>query len=266
MDRLAPLIETLNADGRLRVWSLVISVFGDLVQHRGGAMDTARLQRILGRIGVEPGAVRTALSRLSRDGWVTGDRNGRISTYRLTPEGVGSFAQATQQIYAAPHAGPVTEWWFETGTEAAGLPFSGGVLRPAGDTLDPGVSFRLAGRITEITEEVRAGFLSDDHRASLDRLAQDLEALGPGLTDPHDAAAARMLLIHRWRRIVLRFPDIPPELMPADSPLAHPRAAVAAGYRALLPLAEAWLDTEEDGMAAMPPSDGAEQTRFVPRA
>ncbi len=163
MDRLAPLIETLNADGRLRVWSLVISVFGDLVQHRGGAMDTARLQRILGRIGVEPGAVRTALSRLSRDGWVTGDRNGRISTYRLTPEGVGSFAQATQQIYAAPHAGPVTEWWFETGTKAAGLPFYGGVLRPAGDTLDPGVSFRLAGRITEITEEVRAGFLSDDH-------------------------------------------------------------------------------------------------------
>ena len=63
MDPLVPLINTLRAEGRLRVWSLVITAFGDLVQHRGGAVSSARLNVLLGRIGVEPGALRTALSR-----------------------------------------------------------------------------------------------------------------------------------------------------------------------------------------------------------
>ncbi|NBR89524.1 MAG: phenylacetic acid degradation protein, partial [Rhodobacteraceae bacterium] len=43
MDPLAPLIDALHAEGRLRVWSLVITVFGDSVQHRGGRISTARL-------------------------------------------------------------------------------------------------------------------------------------------------------------------------------------------------------------------------------
>ena len=68
MDPLDPVITALHAESRLRVWSLVITVFGDCVQHRGGAISTARLGRLLGRIGVEPGALRTALSRLGRDG------------------------------------------------------------------------------------------------------------------------------------------------------------------------------------------------------
>lgn len=38
MDPLAPLITAVHTEGRLRVWSLVITVFGDLVQHRGGAV------------------------------------------------------------------------------------------------------------------------------------------------------------------------------------------------------------------------------------
>ena len=76
MDPLAPLIETLTADGRLRVWSLVITVFGDSVEPRGGTISTARLGRLLGRIGVGSGALRTALSRLAGDGWVTAQRKG----------------------------------------------------------------------------------------------------------------------------------------------------------------------------------------------
>ena len=78
-DPLAPLIASLHAQGRLRVWSLVITAFGDLVQHRGGEISLARLGRLLGRIGVEQGALRTALSRLARDGWVLSTRRGRAS-------------------------------------------------------------------------------------------------------------------------------------------------------------------------------------------
>ena len=77
MDVLEPLITSLHAEGRLRVWSLVVTVFGDAVQHRGGRIATLRLQHLLERVGVEAGALRTALSRLTSDGWVVRDREGR---------------------------------------------------------------------------------------------------------------------------------------------------------------------------------------------
>ena len=66
------------------------------------------------------------------------------------------------------------------------------------------------------------------------------------------SARARVLLIHRWRRIVLRYPDLPAELMPLDSPLADPRRAVAEAYARIAPAAEAWLDSAEDSGPAMP--------------
>ena len=110
MDPLKPLIDALHSEGRLRVWSLVITVFGDLVQHRGGEVSTARLGVLMNRIGVEPGALRTALSRLSRDGWVTRERAGRTSLYRLSDRGLDRFAPATSMIYAPPRREPVAEW------------------------------------------------------------------------------------------------------------------------------------------------------------
>ena len=75
-DPLSPLIDQLHKDGRLRVWSLVITIFGDAIQPRGGRVSTARLQEILERMRIEPGALRTALSRLAKEGWVIREREG----------------------------------------------------------------------------------------------------------------------------------------------------------------------------------------------
>ncbi|MEH6752122.1 MAG: PaaX family transcriptional regulator, partial [Paracoccaceae bacterium] len=131
MDPLDPVITALHAESRLRVWSLVITVFGDCVQHRGGAISTARLGRLLGRIGVEPGALRTALSRLGRDGWVDSERTGRLSHYRLSPSGLARFTEATSRIYAAPRLSPVTAWSLSSdGTPQTALALGGLWLAP----------------------------------------------------------------------------------------------------------------------------------------
>ena len=254
-DPLAPLIASLHAQGRLRVWSLVITAFGDLVQHRGGEISLARLGRLLGRIGVEQGALRTALSRLARDGWVLSTRRGRASFYRLSAQGTDRFGPATSRIYAPPAATGVTLW-----SLALRLDTPGATLRPADAAPLPG-DLRLTGRIEHISEAYRAALLSDSYRAALAGLAADLAAMNGELADPLDAAAARLLLIHRWRRIVLRYDEIPPDLMPADAPLADPRRAVAAAYRRRAPAAESWLDSTDGDLAAMPAGD----TRFAGR-
>lgn len=259
MDPLAPLLSSLHADGRPRVWSLVITVFGDLVQHRGGVISTARLGALLGRIGVEPGALRTALSRLGRDGWVTSERAGRTSLYRLTAEGEGSFAPATARIYAPPQ-GPVAAWALHVRLTPQG-PVAG--LVPAGQA--PGdVDCVVTGDLTGITEDWRRSLLDPAQRVALERLAADLATLGEArLSDPLDAAAARMLLIHRWRRIVLRHAVPAPQLMPEDAPLRDPRAAVAAAYLRLAPVAEGWLDADLGDQAPMRPADARFARRFT---
>ncbi|MCR9126184.1 MAG: hypothetical protein NXH82_08640 [Rhodobacteraceae bacterium] len=255
MDPLAPLIDALHAEGRLRVWSLVISLFGDLVQHRGGAMPTDRLGLLTGRIGVEPGALRTALSRLSRDGWVKSQRQGRLSVYRLTAQGLDQFGPATSRIFAPPRRAPPDRWAMAVGQDGAVR------LCPA-DAVPQTADCVVVGTLERIGGAFREALLSPSHRAALAALAADLESLAAPCLEPLDAAAARMLLIHRWRRIALRFPDIAPEIMPESAPLRDPRDAVARIYARLSPRAEAWLDSDAGALRPMPPATAAFAGRF----
>lgn len=259
MDPLAPLITALHSQGRLRVWSLVITAFGDLVQHRGGEISSTRLRALLGRVGVEQGALRTALSRLSGDGWVASERIGRSSLYRLSAQGLDRFAPATTRIYAAPRTEPVNRW-------ASVVTFSGlgghtVRLCPVEDAAKE-ADCVVVGELQHISDAYRAAQLESAHRKALIALSADLAALRDDITVPLDAAAARLLLIHRWRRIVLRYPECVPELMPNDAPLKNPRSSVAQAYGSLTPSAEGWLESDADGLAPLPKATQPAAKRF----
>lgn len=259
MDPLAPLIAALHSEGRLRVWSLVITIFGDLVQHRGGEISTARLGKLLGRVGVEPGAMRTALSRLGRDGWVTSRRDGRLSLYRLSAQGLDRFAPATSRIYAPPRAAAVTRWAMVAQVSETGeISHS---LCPA-EAAPEEADCVLTGTLEQLSDAYRRALVPQAHLDALAGLAADLQTLEPLSLKGLDAAAARMLLIHRWRRIVLRHPDVPPEIMPDTAPLRNPRAAVAQIYARLTLEAERWLDGSEGDLAPLPPPDPGPTARF----
>lgn len=264
MDALEPLIRNLHADGRLRVWSLVITVFGDCVQHRGGRIATARLSRLLGRIGVESGALRTALSRLARDGWVTGRKEGRLSSYGLTARGAEAFGPATARIYDAS-AAPVREWVFDGGVAAGDVPgalaVAGGALRPA-PVADAPRGLRVTGVLAPESAAAIWEGLDPAHRIALERMAEDLVAQELVQAAPLDAAAARVLLVHRWRRLVLRWPDVPAACLPEALQVPDLGAAMARAYGRLSPMAEAWLDAGEGDMAPMPPASDAVTARF----
>lgn len=270
-DPLAPLLDRLHGEGRLRVWSLVITVFGDSVQHRGGGITTTRLGRLLGRLGVERGALRTALSRLARDGWVEGARHGRSATYRLTDTGRARFIPATSRIYAAPRAVPVRDWELRLGGPPAGpgsqaLALGGFTLVPAAEgeaTAPEGAEFVLRGRLAHLTDAMRAQLLDPEHAAALEALMADIDGLADaGPLEPLEAAAARTLLVHRWRRLVLRHPEAPAELLPPPLTGRDPRRAMQARYWALCPAAEAWLGSAAEDMAPMPGADTAFAQRF----
>lgn len=265
MDKLEPLITALHNEGRLRVWSLVVTVFGDAVQQRGGRIATLRLQHLLERVGVEAGTMRTALSRLTSDGWLLRDREGRNSFYRLSETVKAEVAAATVDIYAAPEKGETRDWVMASGD----LPPVGGFKIAANTWLfathnlpDLSNYICVTGRLATLPQGARKRILSTAHRDALAALNKDVTALQGVDLSPLDAMAARMLLIHRWRRIVLRFVDIPMELLTANADMANPRQTVADLYGQLIGQSEKWLDSAENGLAQMPASQPEFAHRF----
>ncbi|MEM9394044.1 MAG: hypothetical protein AAGA38_09310 [Pseudomonadota bacterium] len=250
-DALGPLIATLHANRRPRVWSLIVTVFGDVALPRGGELPLSRLQVLLGRIGVEAGTVRTALSRLGHDGWVERRRDGRSSVYHLSARAAAETQAVLPLVYAPPQ--PSEVWGLHLGNRPDAHALEIGPmawLAPA----DPSQEAFLSNRVTR---SVPRNVLRPEHAAALTLLERDLAALPPNATSAFDqieAAAARILLIHRWRRYALRFPQ--------PLPGADPRAGVAQAYQALWNDSEAWFDGNADGLAPLPPQQAPQAKRF----
>ncbi|MCB1387209.1 MAG: phenylacetic acid degradation protein [Nitratireductor sp.] len=252
---------------RLKTWSLIVSVFGDAILPRGGSISAASLGEIMTVMGVEAGAVRTAISRLAADGWIERHREGRASFYRLAPQREAEFRRAARRIYAGPahRPGKQGESWGDWVL----------VCQPqeAGDTALPEGAIRLtrewflidlagidpaAGEAPGADAMVYRGAFVQKPDWFLKLVAPPSEAAAmahllavfapleavirdQGVPRPLEALALRCLLIHGWRRIALRLSGLPQGLLPEDWPEAECREGVARLYRQLLEPSEAWL-------------------------
>ena len=253
---LSAAIAALQAEGRPRVWSLVVTVFGDAAEPRGGRMAAARLQALFAELGIENGALRTALSRLAADGWLMRERDGRAAFYRLSDRGLAETRPAARRIYAAPAPDP-ENWTLGLGAAPDGAVPLGpeGWIAPGRRAAGP---VAVTGTLAQFDAAGRARACPDAVAAALVRVRGEALALADAAPDlaPAAAMAARTLLIHRWRRVVLRGQDRPGALLPPDLSAPTPRAAVAAAYAALLPGSEAWLDADAGGALAPLPAAG----------
>ena len=86
---------------------------------------------------------------------------------------------------------------------------------------------------------------------------------GPERLSPADAILARVLLIHQYRRVLLRDPLLPAALLPVDWPASEARALCGRIYQALLPASEQWLDAFGESVAGkLPAPDTGLARRF----
>jgi len=83
----------------LRSKDLVFTLYGDYIRHRGGEAWTGSLIELLGLLGMSEQAVRSALSRMSRRGWLKGRRVGNKSFYSLTPKSIKLLEEGAQRIF-----------------------------------------------------------------------------------------------------------------------------------------------------------------------
>lgn len=280
-------LASLQAGGRLSAWSLIVSFLGDAIGPRGGVVSAGTVQGVMQRLGIGAGAVRTAISRLSADGWIERSREGRNSFYRLSGDVEETVRAAERRIYAASSllpadaprsliiaAEPLSEQAL-AGLEPAGalqlapqviLCFA--VAAELADSLRiPGASFAELSSL-EPGDAMRARLAEARHFAEFEELRAAYLPLGTALQQAAnpptvDAMALRCLMIHEWRRLALRVPAIPADLSEPGDPEPRTRALIAAIYSRLLPASEAWLDADATTPSGpLPPPDARLGARF----
>src|SRR5919199_6408404 len=83
--------------------SLLFTLYGDYVHPLGQEeVRVGALVRLAEELGVSSGALRSALSRMGREGWLAARRNGGPPRYRLTQRGKGLIQGGVRRILG-PH-------------------------------------------------------------------------------------------------------------------------------------------------------------------
>lgn len=225
--RFNDLVMAIRGEQAPRVWSLLITVFGDLAQDEDARISGPVLGQLTERIGLKPEAVRVALHRLRKDGWLTSQRQGRSSDYFLTDWGRAQSRAASPVIYGK--TAPARQAWMiltdpgkpmeEPG--AHGVPVAPNMFlssRPQTTAsacclaLDPAMP--LPGWMTAKVCDARTTDASVAFLGQLTALDKGLDT-GADLSDPQ-TAALRVLIVHGWRRIVLKAPDLPAFVFPPE--------------------------------------------------
>lgn len=262
-------VRALLKSVRLRANSAIITIFGDMVLPRGGNIWLGSLIALAAPLGIAERLVRTGVFRLSHQGWLTSQSRGRRSYYTLTRAGHEKFHEAQRRFYAVDPVPWDGEWRIvqlpaqlaqarrqTLRRELGWLGF--GQIGPslfAHPTEDVGLIGRILDRygVRRKTLVFRArlvDFVAEDHVRAvageawrLSTLARDYHrfielfapiernlAAGQALSD-EDAFVLRILLMHEFRRILLKDPVLPEELLPAGWPGTAARELTHAIYR-----------------------------------
>lgn len=285
---LARIIDQLKREPS-RTGSIVITLFGDAIVPRGGSVWLGTLLEFFKTLDIDSGVVRTAMSRLAADGWLERKKVGRNSFYRLDEKGRHTFDTATRHIYDAP----ASDWTgrFEllligngedrdASREALrnagfGSPLPGVWVAPSGAPVpeEAAAAIRL-----EVSAEDDSGRRLLSASWPLERTADAylkfMKTFEPlrgwigrkGLMSDVDAFTARILLIHHYRRVVLRDPLLPTTLLPRDWPGGAARQLCGEIYRGLLSASEQWLDRNATNEEGPLPKAGVELSRRFGKA
>lgn len=244
------LVAEFKSRRTLRTGSLITTVFGDSIAPRGGTVWLGSLIQVMSDFGISERLVRTSVFRLTQDGWLQSTQIGRRSYYSLTDEGRERFEQATHRIYGEPASSWDNTWcivllvdldaaakdnvrkelrWLGFGALSSGV-----LAHPAPDMSDVDVTLRRLGVADDLIvmsgltirnepgmrKLVQASWNLDEIHERYEnfviRFRPLIDACGKSAdVTPRTAFLVRTLMIQEYRKVLLRDPQLPGELLPS---------------------------------------------------
>ena len=275
----------------LRGGSLLVTIFGDAIAPRGGVIALGSLIELARPFGITDRHVRTAIGRLANEQWVSSQRSGRVSFYQLTSHGRARFAEATQRIYGAAPADWNGEWtlvilprstgaagdlreelsWLGFGQITSGVfahPTHGedtvrarvAELESEGDVI---VIQRAAVTHASNQQLVAMGWDLGELARRYRRFVEMFAPLDAALNRSVDAAGEtafvlRTLLVHEYRKIHLRDPQLPASLLPQQWAGADAHALCRSLYAKVFGASEEFLSARAQTLKGALPAPAAE--------
>ena len=292
------LVAEFSSRRTLRTGSLITTVFGDAIAPRGGSVWLGSLIDAMSEFGVSERLVRTSVFRLVQDGWLQSTQVGRRSYYSLSEEGRGRFEQATQKIYGEPMSQWDDHWCLvmlvdldaakkdavrkELGWLGFGALSSSVLAHPMPDMLQMDATLQ---RLDVADELIVMSGLTIRNEPSMRRLAQaswnlgDIEERYKGFVKrfrpliaaygknaevaPKAAFIVRTLLIQEYRKVLLRDPQLPADLLPTNWHGAAAYQLCRNLYRAVYSQADCYLTASmETADGPLPPPNREFMQRF----
>jgi phenylacetic acid degradation operon negative regulatory protein len=254
----------------IRCPSLIVTLFGDVVEPHGGVLWLGSMVESLGLLGIDERLVRTSTFRLVQDGWLEATRDGRRSYYRFSAYGRGEYVRAARRIYARDPPAWDGNWTLLLPVavpEARREAFRRSALWAGYGNLAPNVHAHPGGDLVAAGELLAALGLSDkvvvmqagtdelqsnrllrellwqnwelgELAAAYARFVQRFRPVASALARARTVSAeqcfvARLLLVHEYRRVLLHDTDIPGQLLPRDWPGPEARGLAAEIYHAV---------------------------------
>ena len=253
--------------------SALFDLYGDYLRPRGGRAPVAALVKLLAPLGIAAPAVRTAVSRMVRQGWLLPLRLESGPGYLLTPKAARRLDEAAARIYRTGKAGWDGRFALVIIAEplarrdrqrlAANLAFLGyGTLddhtwvatRAAQDVdlvlVEAGVAYE---RFTASHATGNQGAMNLVRRAwdlaaigaAYDRFVAELRPVVASVNSrsgDEEAYAARFRLVHAWRAFLFRDPQLPPALLPDGWPGASAASFFDRHAARLRPAADRYVE------------------------
>ena len=249
-------VESFLAERPVRANSLIITIYGDSIAPHGGTVWLGSFIRLVESLGLNDRMVRTSVFRLAKEKWLVSAQSGRKSFYSLTATGRRRFEHAYRRIYDDPSIAWAGDWQLVlTGGKLTPLQRVGlrrellwegfGIIAPGvlahptahSDSLldilqDTGTQDKVVVMQAHTLDALSNRPLQDlvhecwglkaiaaDYRGFIERFRPVLRVLQrASALDPEQCFQVRTLLIHEFRRVQLRDPQLPKQLLAADWP------------------------------------------------
>jgi phenylacetic acid degradation operon negative regulatory protein len=234
------------AGTRTSARSLLLTLLGEFVLSRPGAVWTQTIVGALDQLGVEEKAARQALARTAADGWLTSERVGRSVRWSLTESGRQLLSAGAERIYAFAERRP--DWdgtWFIVNVSVpetlrgvrhrlrTRLSWAGFGSPEPGMWIAPSAAHEAEARA--IIDELGLGgqamsftarFAGIGRERAMVERAWNLAAVAARYEEfiatfgrlrpsrPDEVLQAQARLVHEWRRFPFLDPQLPPRLLP----------------------------------------------------